>query len=126
MAGGFALLPQPPFAAAEEHCLTSCKRCSQSIAIHVAEHEHRAGLRVLHDGRQQAIALAKVESLQVCEVERFVAHAILEAADSGRPAVRRTGTPAAFSCCFRSPMRISPVWKTLAASAPSARASVST
>ncbi len=61
MTGALALGPQPTLAAAPKGDSAGRQRRGERLAIHVSQHEHRAAAGVLHDGRQQAVALVPVE-----------------------------------------------------------------
>src|SRR5438876_730064 len=101
VAARLSLLPEPaPRAAVEVH-LARAQRGVQRFAVHVGEHQHRAGRGVLHDRGDEATL-----------VERDVLHLA--------SALGRTWTPRAARSCLRTPTAISPEWKIEAASPASA------
>ena len=83
-----ALGPQPGFAAAPKRHPAACPGLLQRLGVHVAEHQHGAAAGVLHDGRQQASALAPIQVLQFRH--------------------RRTSMPSARSCRLRSGIAMAP------------------
>jgi len=86
--------------------LTGFRRAAQGLAIHVGDHQDRAGRGVLCDRHDQALFV----ELQ----RRWVG------------ARHRTGTPCSLRYCFVCLMGKASSWKIEAASAASARPSVST
>ena len=76
VAGGFAFFPQTLLAAAEEHRAPARQRLFERFAIHVRQHEHGAGVGVLHDGGHQAIAFGEIDA---CDIERQCSQAHLDA-----------------------------------------------
>jgi len=67
MTRGFALGPKLLPRAAEEHHATTRERLAQGVLVHVAEHQHAAGDRVLHDGWQQPVALVPGQRVDLVE-----------------------------------------------------------
>src|SRR3984957_12657102 len=102
MPGTLAFGPQASLAAAKERHPSTRLRCGERLGIHVAEHEHGAAARVLHDRRNQPVHLCPVK------IERH----------------KRTSMPLACSSRFKAGIEISAEWNTLAASAASTRAAV--
>src|SRR5262245_34593795 len=109
MTGGLALGPQGLASAAVEHDAAARERAFERFPVHVAEHQHLAVARVLHDCGQQPVALGPVEPLQPLRV----AHVRISSWRSRRNR-------------FKSPISIAPLWNTLAASAPSTPATLNT
>jgi hypothetical protein len=105
VSGGLAFRPEPPLRAAPERHEAAVQRRPKRVGVHVAEHQHLAGVGVLHDRGQQAVHLVPGERL-----------------DLGR-AQRRISIPHAASSSFKSGMAMMRSWKTVAASAPLAPAS---
>ncbi len=56
----FPLAPQASLAAAEIDRPSGGDRLGKALGIHVRHHQHFAGLGVLGDGRQQAVALGEI------------------------------------------------------------------
>jgi hypothetical protein len=61
MAGAFAFGPELLARAAKEGYVTARNGFVESLAIHVADHEHTAGSGILNDGRDEAILFVKIE-----------------------------------------------------------------
>src|SRR6478735_10365891 len=101
VAGRLALAPDALSRARPEMHLAGRECFFERRAIRVTEHQHATVVRVLHDERDEAAAL--------CPVDR-----------RGETGHRRTGMPRAARNALSAPMRISPLWNTLAASAASA------
>src|SRR5437899_3225594 len=102
VAARLALLPQLVARAAVEMDLARPQRLVERLAIHVREHQHRAGRGVLHDRGDEA--------------------ALVEADLLGHVAstLGRTFTPRRASSAFSADTVISPEWKIEAASPASA------
>src|SRR5439155_11481558 len=102
VAARLALLPQLVARAAVEMDLARPQRLVERLAIHVREHQHRAGRGVLRDRGDEA--------------------ALVEADLLGHVAstLGRTFTPRRASSSLRADTRVSPEWKIEAASPASA------
>ena len=56
MSGGFAFLPEPLFAAAEESHEPAAHRCLKRFAVHITEHQDAEALRILYDHGHKTVA----------------------------------------------------------------------
>src|SRR5690348_6433369 len=102
MTGGLAFLPQPLLAATEKHGALALQRLLERLTIHVRHHEYGAGVGVLHDGRDEAVAFLEIDARDI----QGCAHS-------------RISMPDAASVVLRSGIAMAPEWNTLAASAAS-------
>src|SRR4029077_21205377 len=64
MTRALAFLPQATLAAAEEHHPTSGEGGLERLAIHIADHQHGGGSRVLDDRGHETVAFREVEPIE--------------------------------------------------------------
>ena len=116
VARGLALLPEGLAAAAPEVREPGLGGARDRLGVGPREHQHVAAVAVLCDHGQQA---ARVEDEPLGHRDRHQRSppAATAAAATSASAGGRTQTPRASSSAFASGMRISPKWKTDAASA---------
>ena len=112
VAGGVALAPVLLAAARPEGDAALGEGAAERLGVHLAQHEHLAGVALLDDRRQQPVARrtrrASMHARRRLAV--IVAH--------------RTAIPSARSASLTSPIVSSPLWNTDAASTASAPAAI--